>query len=321
MKRKMLIGITGATGGLGRRLVEYFAEKNILLRVLVRNREKSKNLFDSNIEIVQGNLIDTDSLERFVDGLDICIHLAAQVGKAAKKELINSNVIGTNNLCRAIEQFSPSCRLIYCSSIVVKNYRFYKRPFLSDYTISKCEAEKIVKKYEKKIKITIIYPGYIYGGYDKNFLPQIMQMLKYPIPFLIKGGEKNAPIIYVDDLCELFYLSAINDISIGKKYVSLEKSSMGMHDVIRLVASEKGLTCPDKIYPRLPLVILVKFNSILHNLFGVKKLALNMRVINGLSARGKYFNNAKNDLNWEQRVSISDGISRAIKDYEREWEE
>jgi len=315
MNRKMYIGITGATGGLGRRLVEYFARKNILLRVLVRDMEKSKNLFDTNIEIVQGDLLDSDSLVRFVDGLHICIHLAAQVGKAAKKELINSNVIGTNNLCRAIEQSSPSCRLIYCSSIVVKNYRFYKRPFLSDYTISKCEAEKIVKKYEKKIKITIIYPGF------RHFLPQIMQMLKYPIPFLIKGGEKNAPIIYVDDLCELFYLSAINDISIGKKYVSLEKNSMGMHDVIRLVAAKKGFTCPDKIYPRLPLVILIKLNSILHSLLGVKKLAINMRVINGLSARGKYFNNAKNDLNWKQKVSISDGISRAIKDYEREWGE
>ena len=313
MSREKLVGITGATGGLGRRVTEILLRKEIRLRILVRNMTKTKWFEDNGVEVIQGDITQSSTLKDFVSELDICIHLAAQVSDSDKEKLMKINVFGTENLCDAIVTYNETCRLIYCSSIVVKNYRWYMRPFLSDYTISKYEAEKVISKFKGKIKATIIYPGYIYGGYDKNFLPQIVQMLQYPIKFFVRGGEKNAPIIYVDDLCELFYLSLMNDVAVGKKYVSLEKGTIGIHDVIKMVAVNLGYTYPNKVYPRWPLVLLVRTNSILHRLLGIKKIPLSIRVINGLSARGKYFNNAKTDLGWEQRVCINDGITRAIE--------
>lgn len=186
----MLIGITGATGGLGRRLTEILLERGCSVRCLIRNSSNLNMPNSENLEIVTGALSDKYSLAKFVKGIDICVHIAAQVTATSKEALFETNVTGTRNLCEAIEENNKGCRLVHCSSIVVRELLFYQRPFVSNYTMSKYYAEQVVNQYSNKIKTTIIYPGYIFGKYDRALMPYIIDMLQNGLKFWIKGVKK-----------------------------------------------------------------------------------------------------------------------------------
>lgn len=310
-----IIGITGSTGGLGTRLAEYLISKGFKLKALVRRTSNVDALINLGVELVYGDISNPNSLIDFIRNVDICYHIAAQVASTTREQFFEVNVNGTKNVCDAILKYNPSCRMIYCSSIVVKNVNFITKFTLSNYTMSKYEAEKIVDMYMKNgLRATVIYPGYIYGPYDKNFIPSIVKMLKYGIKFLVTGGEKNAPVVYIDDLCELFYLAGINEIAIGKKYVSLKENEIGIHVFLKIIARKMNYPFPKKIYPKIPLVVIAFILDKIYRLLRRKKQPkINMRIIGALSNRAKLFNyDAVKDLGWDHRVSIIEGIDKAL---------
>jgi len=311
----MKIGVTGATGGLGRRFVEILSEKqDVEIRALVRPTSNLEGIDDKKIEFVFGSLEEPSSLEQFVKGLDVCYHFASCVSSSNKLELIATNVKGTQNLCESLLQ-NPNCHLIYCSSIVVKNINNFNRAFASDYTLSKYYAEEIVKKHNKEIPVTIVYPGYIYGKYDRNLLPSIIKLLSANVKFLLGGGQRKAPLVYIDDLCELFWLCAVKKHSIGKGYVGIPLNKFGMHHFIQAVGKELELAYPEKIYPKLPFAIIAKLLDVKYNFFGGNQPKLTMRVVNGLSAKARYTDDGQNDLGWKPQTTLGNRVKESIDFY------
>lgn len=318
----MKIGITGGTGGLGIKLVQKLQEKGHEIVLLVR---KSSNIsyFQGlkNISYIIGDMQEVESLRKFVKDLDVCYHIAAQVNHTTKENYFRINVEGTRRLCNVLLKHNPGCHLIYCSSIVVGDVNIFSKHILSDYTMSKYEAEKVIDSYMEKnqLNITVVYPGYIYGGNDKNFLPNIINMVQSGLKFMVHGGERNVPVIYVDDLCNLFSMCGENPCTIGKKYSSIEEQEQGMHDFIRIVARMLHCSEPKYIYPKSIMILLSKWNHIQAKLFhGKENPMLSMRIINALSKRGCLFTKELNhELGWKQEISLEEGISRAFHDYEK----
>lgn len=314
----MKIGITGATGGLGQRLAEILCSRGHQVRALVRKTSNTADLRAWGIALVYGDITDPSSLPDFVEGLDICYHIAAQVASASKDQLILTNVNGTRNICDSILQLNPLCRFVYCSSIVVKNVTWRNRFFMSDYTISKYKAEQVVLYAQKRgLRITIIYPGYIFGPHDRNFMDTALKLVRYS-KFVVKGGEKNAPLVYVDDLCELFYLAGLKEIAIGKKYVSLKESEIGIHRFLEMLANKIDCPFPRRVYPKFPLVMAAFFLDKGFRALRLKgKPKLNMRMIGALSARAMHFHHeAVKDLGWDHTVSLPDALERAYLWYQ-----
>jgi nucleoside-diphosphate-sugar epimerase len=312
----MMIGITGGTSGLGKRLTEYLISKGYRVKVLIRKTSQVNDLVKWGAELIYGDINDSASLVAFVKDVDICYHLAAQVASTTKEQLFKVNVAGTKNICEVVQKHNLHCRLVYCSSIVVKEVRFYNKFLKSSYTISKYKAEKIVDGYAKKhhLKTSIIYPGYIYGPYDRNYMPTIHKILKSGLDFTIKGGERNASVVYVDDLCELFHLAGIKDIALGKRYVSLKESEIGIHGFLKMIADKLNYPFPQKVYPKLPMVMIAFVLDKYYKIFGLKSTPkINMRLIGILSNRAKHFNgDAIEELGWDQRVTIPEGIDKAL---------
>src|SRR5204862_7652590 len=71
--------ITGATGLVGSHLAEACAARGLGVRALVRPGTDA-SLLDNLGEVVRGDLGDTDSLRRAVEGIDYVFHCAAKVG-------------------------------------------------------------------------------------------------------------------------------------------------------------------------------------------------------------------------------------------------
>jgi nucleoside-diphosphate-sugar epimerase len=319
----MNVGITGATGVLGSRLTEYLAEKGLKITALIRNKEdddarkgRIDSLIGMGVKIHNGSLNDFDSLKAFVSNIDVCIHLAAQVSFATYGSYRKNNVKGSDNLCRAILENNPSCRLIHCSTtgILVMNKIF---KFLnSEYTNSKYYTEKAVEKHcTSGLKLTVIYPCMIYGPHDLNFFPVLIKYLrKNGIP-VVSGGERNLPAIYIDDLCELFYLSCMNEVSVGKRYGTVKSSGIGMHEFVGRIAKKAGCPAPSKKIPRTLLMIIAMTVKFFHYLLrkpgapGITKI-----VVETLSFNCKQnYEDAWNDLNWEPKIGIDEGLDLTFR--------
>jgi nucleoside-diphosphate-sugar epimerase len=309
----MKIGITGATGTLGRRLKDKLIDRGNHVVALCRNKDSAKTLLNSSlVEIAEGDITTANTLYPFIKDLDVCIHLAAQVDHADKDRYWNVNVNGTNNLCDAIMQGNPKCRLVYCSSIAVLRFDKMK----TDYSLSKARGEEIVRSMMNKMAATIIYSGLIFGPGDQRFIPHLIKGLQAGNIPLVGGGESWAPVIYIDDLCELFIKVAESEYAIGKSFLGIQQTSAGIHDFIKIVARQCGYPVPGKKVSRslllLVAILMEWWNSIpLIN----KKSAISKRIVDILSInyRSPSFENEKK-LGWQPVTTMEAGINAFLSE-------
>jgi nucleoside-diphosphate-sugar epimerase len=117
--------LTGATGFLGRRVVEVLARDGHELRALVRPSSMSRissvaHLREANVDIRSGDLLDGGSIIAAADGIDVVCHLAAAMPRPGSlpAEMIRTNVVGARNVVNACVRRSVE-RLVMASSVAV----------------------------------------------------------------------------------------------------------------------------------------------------------------------------------------------------------
>jgi dihydroflavonol-4-reductase len=211
MMNKKRFLVTGATGFLGRHLLEHIQEQypDTQSIPLVRNRSNWDNenwVKDLNInEIVTGSLSDIVNNSDSIGELDGIFHLAALVrhSRSHSEDVYKTNIEGTLNTVRLAA--SKKCRLIYVSTsgtVGVFNSRHewadehspYREKEISKwpYYDSKLKAEREARKLAKElnVELVIIRPPVLLGPKDHRFrsTSHIIKYLRGKLPFLIRGG-------------------------------------------------------------------------------------------------------------------------------------
>ncbi len=311
-----VIGVTGATGTLGSRLTPRLIAKGYEVVCLVRSKKRFDSLYDTRVACVEGDITDRAAVRKFAAQCDVIIHLASKVDHGLPAEYRTVNVDGTENLCSAILTEAPHCRLIHCSTIsVLRRHRF--APWLDTmYARSKAMADDIVERsIVSGLNGTIIYPGIIYGPGDRVVLPSLARYLERRSVPLLPGGEVNAPLIYIDDLCRLFEVCVEDTGTVGGHYIGVGPQTIGIHDLIRLVAEALRLPPPKRRLPRWPLLLT---SSILEGTFSALRLRrqppLSRRIVNFLSLTmdPKLVDSHRPDL-WRPIISPEEGLAEALK--------
>lgn len=182
MKSKIVV--TGGAGFIGSHLAERLcaSSKLVLFDNLRRNSlEWAPALKTSeNVELVQGNVLDTESLLGAVAGADAVFHLAAIAGVSSyynqPLDTLKVNLLGTVNVLEACVKAGVK-RLIYCSTsevfgtsaLWVSDDSPYEIGPASEkrwvYATSKMAGEQFVKRYQEAhgISATVVRPFNIYG--------------------------------------------------------------------------------------------------------------------------------------------------------------
>jgi len=118
----MKVLVTGGTGFIGSHSVKALKDAGHWVRVLIRSPEKARTVFENlGVEpddIVQGDIVDEDSVKKAVEGCDAVIHTAAMVSTAEKhaEQLRQVNVGGTKNVIDCSLAAGVK-KIIYVSSV------------------------------------------------------------------------------------------------------------------------------------------------------------------------------------------------------------
>ena len=295
----MKVLLTGANGYIGRRLKQTLLDEDVSLRLLVRNPKSLDS--DLNVEIVQGDTFDIDSLEHSLNGIDVAYYLIHSLQDKNYKDLDKKSA--QNFLDAAIKQGVK--RIIYLGGLGIKENA-------SEHLLSRIETGEILSSRPDKIETIWIRAGVIIGSGSASF--EIIRHLTEKLPVMVTPKWVNtlAQPIGVDDV--IAYLNTAKDLSIDKNLVvDIGSEKMTYKDMMLGCAHALGLR--RWIIP-LP-VLSINLSSYWLNLFTPVPYRVARSLIEGLSSEVVIQNeNAKRYFSQIQPMRFEEAVKKAIKEME-----
>ena len=233
----MKIAITGLSGFLGHYVAKKLFERDVQMQALVRSTSNVSHLnrYEEKITFVRGDLEDKESLEKFVQGADIVIHMAYErngtgfhdSARNNIRQLLDVNLSGSLELLDAAKQHGVK-QFIFTSSCAVYGYIFpdinldEQHPLMSDsnYGAYKAAVEAFCHSYflSKSINTTMFRPVGIYG-IDPNLAHSewydLIKNIKNGVNVEVVGGGK---IVDVEDVAHAIDAAIDNKDAFGKVY-------------------------------------------------------------------------------------------------------
>jgi len=173
-----MILVTGAAGHIGNVLVRELLNDGQHVRALVLPEENISALEGLDIEFVEGNVLDPESLDKAMLGVEKVFHLAGIISiMPGQNDLIRQvNVEGTKNVLRAAKKAGVK-RLVYTSSIhalsrdwkgmIDEQAPFDKFNPAGEYDRTKAEASlAVLEAVEEGLDAVIVCPTGVIGPHD-----------------------------------------------------------------------------------------------------------------------------------------------------------
>jgi len=180
----MTILVTGATGRVGRHVVDQLVKRGAAVRVLTRDAAKAR--FPSGVEVAQGDLLDLDSLRAAFAGVSTLFLLNAVTGDEFTQAIITLNIARE----AGVE------RVVYLS--VLHADRFVNVPHFA----VKSGAERMLETMG--FSATILRPSYFIDN-EAMVTDVILNHNVYPMPI----GGKGVAMVDARDIAEVAAIELI----------------------------------------------------------------------------------------------------------------
>ena len=180
----MTILVTGATGNVGRNVVEQLVSRGADVRALVRDPAKAS--FPAGVEIVQGDLLDVDSLRKAFSGVSTLFLLNGVVADEYTQALV----------ALAVAREAGIERIVYLSVIHADMY--VNVPHFA----GKFGVERMIE--QMGMNVTILRPAY-YMDNEITIRDVITSHGIYPMPI----GDKGLAMIDARDVGEIAAMELI----------------------------------------------------------------------------------------------------------------
>lgn len=250
----MKVGITGATGCVGRNLVERLAiDCSINVIALGRNPSIGTELESSRCVFRRVELTDKVQIERSLKNLDVLVHCAAVTGPwGSYDHFYSANVNGTRNVLAALKQSSvktfiylstPSIYFNNTSRLNIRESEALPLRQYTNYSRTKLEAEHLVREtHLDQCKVFILRPRAIFGAYDRTIMPRLLRVARFGWFPLIEGGDAQVDITYVQNLSELIYQICLDGSARPGTYNITNGEPLTIKELCKDLFSQLGLS-------------------------------------------------------------------------------
>ncbi|PJE53311.1 UDP-glucose 4-epimerase [Marinomonas sp. BSi20584] len=307
--RFLMILVTGASGFLGRNLVDSFSFDVVTLG----RTSVFKNEFFHKKEMNS-----TENYAKALIGCDVVIHCAARVhimndsSTDPLSDFRAVNTEGTLNLARQAAEAGVK-RFIFLSSIKVNGESTsYRTPFTAfdmrnpedPYGMSKSEAEEQLLALGKEtgMEIVIIRPPLVYGEGAKANFASLMKLVGkgFPLPFRAINHNKRS-LVSVYNLVDLIKVCIDHPKAANQVFLVSDDNDLSTAQMVDLMAKAQGKA-------NLSIPMPVWCFKLAGKIF--KKEAVVDRLVGSLQLDIEH---TKNTLDWAPPYSVEHGFALAAK--------
>jgi UDP-glucose 4-epimerase len=253
----MKILVTGGAGFIGSHIVETLANDGATVVVydnlstgLTGNISGLKN-----VSLVQGDILDRQSLQKAMTGVDAVSHQAAQLeittSIADPLSDLRSNTEGALNVLRAMTETGVS-RLMFASSACVYGEAEYipedelhpTNPNW-EYGVSKLASEKYCRIYSQAhgIRFTAFRYSIVYGPrewYGRVLTIFLRRLIEKMSPVVFGEGDQLRDFVYVRDVVALHNACLNNPAAEGQIFNASTGLGTSIRDLAHLVCRSTG---------------------------------------------------------------------------------
>ncbi len=309
-----MILVTGASGFIGRHLVDALCSAGHDVRALVRTEAGARDVREAAgsapVDVVVGDVTDQASLPPATSGVDVVYHLAGGY-RGSPEELAATHVGGTATLLAALPH---GARLVYVSSTSVYGWDQTwpadadtpPRPS-SAYGAAKLEAERLVERWTGGPTV-VARPTIVYGpGDETGMLPRCYRLLRRRGMRFPGTGANRIHLTHVDDLIAGFLALGTNG---DGTYVLAGPEAAPLRRILGLLADGAGLPGPAFGVPAAPLAALAGGVEAAWSALGRDdEPPLNRHAVE-VATRDRAYSSARAtaDLGWQPRVGLDEGV-------------
>lgn len=259
----MLYLVTGGAGFIGSHITERLLADGHRVRILDNfSTGKQENIPDSaDVEVIEGDVGDTDTVSRCMDGVDFVFHEAAiasvpeTVGNPLGSE--RTNYRGTVNVLEAARQAGARRVVFACSAAVYgdlpelpKQESMPVKP-LSPYAIDKLASEYACRVYHSLYGLETVALRYFnvfgprqdpsspYSGVISIFTDCTRQGRQ---PAIYGDGEQTRDFVYVSDVVEANMRACSAANAAGNAYNVATGSTVTINELLETICRLEGQT-------------------------------------------------------------------------------
>jgi predicted dehydrogenase/nucleoside-diphosphate-sugar epimerase len=316
--RKILV--TGASGQLGRALLDRLRSHGESLRVLVRRRLPEVEGLPG-VQVVYGDLGDPEAVDRAVAGVQLVYHVGATMRGRGWADFDAGTVRGTSNVVDSCLKHGVQ-RLVYVSSVTVLNYAGQSPRTVVDesaplephpekrgaYTRAKLVAERIVVDASRRrgLQAVVVRPGQIVGpGYESASPYGAIAVAGRWIA--VGSGGLKLPLVHVNDVVEGLLAAATRQDVCGSIFHLVDPAPVTQRDYTSRCQERAGGALKASYVPRTALLAVGAALDLVGKLLG-RNLPLTSYRIRSIKELTFDCSAARRQLGWEPMAGRSNGL-------------
>ncbi|HEX9912880.1 MAG TPA: NAD-dependent epimerase/dehydratase family protein [candidate division Zixibacteria bacterium] len=310
------IFITGGAGFIGVSLCEALIEQNRI--TIFDNFHRDALKFTtlqkhSNLQVIEGDILDSSKLKRCLKGFDIVVHLAAIAGVWTvvnhPAKTLKVNLIGTYNLLEAVKDLGLERFVNFSTSEVYGPFIFKGDEKIMTtqgaigeprwvYSVSKITGEHLGYSYfrEYNLPFVSIRPFNIYGP---------KQVGEGAIHHFIVSALQNKDLIVHNDGNQVRSWCYVDDLIVGTCLACTEKKAVGnVFNIGNPKATSTTLALAEKIISYADSSSKIRFKTIDYP---------------DVEIRIPSIDKAMGYLGYGPGIDLNEGIKKTIKWYKLNW--
>ncbi len=238
--------VTGATGFVGRHLIDALTACGDAVTALVRSPTKAAGLTERGVRIAAGDLGSTEALRAAVRGQDVVYHVAGLIAARNEAEFLSVNRDGTARLvAAAAEEGRP--RIVLVSSLAAAGPSERGTPLsgsepprpVTAYGRSKLAGEAALRA--GPLPWTIVRPPAVYGPHDTEML-RVFRAAKLGVVPVFGDGTQELSLVYGPDLGRALAAAGRTNATTGRVFYACHPEVLTSASVVRTVGRSMGRT-------------------------------------------------------------------------------